>query len=97
MKDSILKPILARMGDDFDPKTMNDYLRRLDLFFNEILSRGKINVTTINANGLPGNGNNLRDYDFFLDGDTIKVVLPNTGYAPSYELEMSLGSVTIEV
>ena len=43
----------------------------------------------------PRNGNHLEAGAVFIDGDVLKVVMPNQGYAPSFALTMSLGDVTV--
>jgi len=97
MKDSIKRPVFSYPSGEQAMRNTADYLRRLDIFLTELMSVGKINVTTINAAALPASGYGLRDGDFFLEGDTVKAVLPDTGYAGSYGMTISVGSVTVEV
>ncbi len=90
--------VLPRTPDEYDPRFMSEIVRILDTWARREENPGPIRATYLFCDDrFPRNGNHLEEGAVFIDGDILKVVLPDSGYAPSFVLATGLGDVTVAI
>lgn len=95
MKDVILLPVLPAPGGQYDPVYWADFTRNIRILLQELISRGDINVLTINATNLPDSSANLREGDFYVEDGYVRIAVPNIANPDSIEMTVSVGTVTV--
>jgi len=82
---------------DYDRKYFSLLLRDIRQLFQTVMTPSTLTtgllVFTIDPRGCPLNGNGLRPGTVYCDAGTLKMVLPDTGYAPSFLATAHLGTV----
>lgn len=88
--------VLPRLFDEEVTREYIDQLvRALERSLLEIDSIKGLVGSTLQITDIPLTGNQQRDGAVFSDDGTLKIVLSNTGYAPSLVITSSIGSVTV--
>lgn len=83
--------------DQYDKDYFDQLIRNIRQTFIGLMTPGTVTtgllVFTVDPRGCPTNPSGLRPGTVYCDNGTLKMVLPNVGYAPSIELASSLGTV----
>jgi hypothetical protein len=90
-------PYLGRVPDKYDPVQWAQLIRSLvnrlgDMQFPSLAQAGS---QYYDLDSLPTNGNQLRPGMVYRHGDYLKIVLEDTGYAPSKSMTLSMGTVLV--
>ena len=95
MTEALSRPVFPLAPDEYQRVYVDDLVRTLSSFVDQELNPGALRGTTMVLTNLPTTGNLLENGAVYNDQGTLKVVLGNVGYAPSFSMAISLGDVTV--
>ena len=95
MTRPIAKPVFPLAPLEYQRGYFDDLTRTLASFVEQETNPGAMRGTTLVLTELPTTGNQLETGALYNDQGTLKVVLGNVGYAPSFSMAISLGDVTV--
>ena len=95
MTEPLSRPVFPLAPDEYQRVYFDDLVRTLSSFVDQELNPGALRGTTMVLTNLPTTGNLLENGAVYNDQGTLKVVLSNMGYAPSFLMSASIGTVTV--
>tara|TARA_R110002020_G_scaffold15019_1_gene53027 strand:+ start:2555 stop:2851 length:297 start_codon:yes stop_codon:yes gene_type:complete len=95
MSSNVTRIVFGNAPDDYDRPYFDDLTRSLNQFVTLQMEAGALRGTTLVLTNLPTSGNQLETGAVFNDQGTLKIALANTGYAPSFSITATIGTVTV--
>ena len=88
-------PALPIPSRDYNEGQQQQLNRALRLYFSQLDSTTPIEVENITLTNVPASGYNLPAGTIYQDGGTLKIVLRDLAYAPSFSATASVGTVVV--
>jgi hypothetical protein len=88
-------PALPIPNREYDEGQQQQLNRALRLYFDRLDSTTPIQVESIVLTNVPTSGYNLPVGSVYRDGDSLKIVLADLVYAPSFAATASVGTVVV--
>lgn len=79
----------------YDQKYLSDLVRVLYLYFQQGANPGELRGTSIVLTDLPGSGAGLPVGALWRNGETVRIVVSNGVYAPSFSATGFVGTVRV--
>ena len=95
MSGKVAVPVFSDAPVDYSRLYFDDLVRGMNVFVTQQTNPGPIRGDTMVLTNLPVNGNGLETGTVYNDQGTLKIVLANVGYGPSFSMAMSTGTVTV--
>jgi len=95
MSGKLAVPVFSDAPPDYSRLYFDDLVRGINVFVTQQTNPGPIRGDTMVLTNLPLNGNGLETGTVYNDQGTLKIVLGNIGYGPSFSIALSLGTVTV--
>jgi hypothetical protein len=95
MSSNVTRIVFGNAPEDYQRPYFDDLSRSLNQFVNLQLEPGNIRGTTLVLTNLPTSGNKLETGAVYNDQGTLKIALGNVGYAPSFSMTATVGTVTV--
>ncbi len=96
--ERVLPLVLPQAPEEYDREFMSEIIRMINTWARGLENPGPVRASYLFCDdAFPRNGNHLEEGSVYIDNDTLKVVLALSGYAPSFGMTMSLGSVTTTI
>jgi hypothetical protein len=95
MTGKLAVPTFSDAPGDYNRLYFDDLVRSLNVFVTQQTNPGPIRGDTLVLTNLPTNGNGLETGSVYNDNGTLKIVLSNIGYGPSFSMTGSVGTITV--
>ena len=88
-------PLLPTPPAVYDAKYIQELTRVLYLYFQEGANKGELRGTNLVLTDLPGSGAGLPVGGLWRNGESVRVVVSNGVYAPSFVSQTFVGNVQV--